>query len=374
MKARKVIISGGGTAGHLFPALAVAQKIKEKDPEVLITFVGGDRELEKKIMQHHKSDFIALKIEGLKGKGWKSLKSLLLLPFSFLRSFVILMRKRPNLVVGVGGYSSGPIVLLAAWLRIPTLIMEQNRHPGLTNRMLLPWVKKAVAAFAGTLPEFKGKGEFLGNPVREEFYNLSAKSRNSKLSLLIFGGSQGSHFLNRIMVEALKLLHKEKDNLMIFHQTGPKDCEWVKKNYLNNEFKDAVIAPFFHNMAEYFQKSDLIICRAGATSIAELIAARKAAILIPFAQAADDHQTQNAQELGQVEGAEIIPEKELTSAVFTKKILGFLENKETINRMEKNLQQLSIENSAGRISELCFQLMDRRKKKRKKEEEEKEKK
>ena len=360
MKNRKIIISGGGTAGHLYPALAVAQKIKEKDPNILITFVGGDRELEKKIMQHHKSDFIPLKIEGLKGKGLKIFKSLLLLPFSFLKSLMILMRIKPHLVVGVGGYSSGPIVFMAAWLQIPTLIMEQNRHPGFTNRMLLPWVKKAVAAFESSLPEFKGKGILLGNPVREEFYSLPIKSRNSKLSLLIFGGSQGSHFLNQKIIEALKLLEKEKGQLLIFHQTGPKDCGWVKKNYQDNEYGNVVIAPFFHNMAEYFQKSDLVICRSGATTIAELIAARKAAILVPFAQATDDHQTLNAQELAKIKGAEVILEKEFTSSVFTEKIFAFLKDKEKINHMETNLNQLKTENSAGRISDLCFQLMEKR--------------
>jgi UDP-N-acetylglucosamine--N-acetylmuramyl-(pentapeptide) pyrophosphoryl-undecaprenol N-acetylglucosamine transferase len=190
MKARKVIISGGGTGGHLYPALAVGEKLKERDPSIEIFFVGSSRHLEKNIMERYKANFIPLKIEGLKGKGLKTLKSLALLPYGFLKSLFILFRIRPALVIGVGGYSSGPIVLLASWSRIPTLIMEQNLKPGLTNRLLLPWVRKAVVAFESSLLYFKGKGHVTGNPTREEFHSLPKKERNHRLSLLIFGGSQ----------------------------------------------------------------------------------------------------------------------------------------------------------------------------------------
>jgi UDP-N-acetylglucosamine--N-acetylmuramyl-(pentapeptide) pyrophosphoryl-undecaprenol N-acetylglucosamine transferase len=183
MKQKKVIISGGGTAGHIYPALAVGNKLKEKDPHLQLTHVGTHRELEKNIMEHHKVDFIPLKIEGLKGKGLKIVKSLFLLPFSFIKSFAILRRIKPDLVIGVGGYSSGPVVLLASWMKIPTLILEQNFRPGFTNRMLVRWVRKAVVAFKGSLPYFKGKGIFIGNPVREEFCHLSPKARNEKLTI-----------------------------------------------------------------------------------------------------------------------------------------------------------------------------------------------
>ena len=173
MNSTRVIISGGGTAGHIYPAITLGQKLVEKEPKIQVTYVGGTRELEKKIMTHHQTDFIALRIEGIRRRGWKIFMSLFLLPYSFIKSLWILSRIKPRLVVGVGGYSSGPVVLLASWMKIPTMIMEQNRHPGFTNRILLSWVKKAVAAFESSLPEFKGKGVFIGNPVREEFYYLS---------------------------------------------------------------------------------------------------------------------------------------------------------------------------------------------------------
>jgi UDP-N-acetylglucosamine--N-acetylmuramyl-(pentapeptide) pyrophosphoryl-undecaprenol N-acetylglucosamine transferase len=193
-KRKEIIISGGGTAGHIHPALAVGKKLMEKDPGCSLTFVGSTRLLEKRIMAHYKAHFIPLHIEGIKGRGIKILRSLLLLPWSFLKSSMVLLRTKPDLVIGVGGYSSGPIVLLASWFRIPTLIMEQNILPGLTNRVLRRWVKTAVVSFEKSLPYFKGKGVFIGNPVREEFYKLTPKERNGWLTLLIFGGSQGSHF------------------------------------------------------------------------------------------------------------------------------------------------------------------------------------
>lgn len=360
MKSLRVIISGGGTAGHIFPALTLGQKLIEKDPSIQITYVGGARELEKKIMAHHQVDFISLRIEGIRGRGSKIIKSLLLLPYSFIKSLWILVHIRPRLVVGVGGYSSGPVVLLASWMRIPTLIMEQNRLPGFTNRVLLPWVEKAVAAFESSLSEFKGKGVFIGNPVREKFYLLPPKNRNKKLSLLIFGGSQGSHFLNQKISESLPLLKEEKDHLTIYHQTGEKDREWIKNEYSQHKFEDVTVASFFYDMAEYFQKSDLIISRAGASTIAELIAAQKASLLIPFSKATDNHQLLNAKELKTIGGADIILEEKFTSQTFAQKILDFIQDKEKITRMERNLKQIRTDNVAEKISDLCMEMMGRK--------------
>lgn len=358
MNPRNVIISGGGTGGHLYPALAVGEKLKEKDPTAEIFFIGSSRLLEKSIMERYQANFIPLKIEGLKGKGLKTLKSLALLPYSFLKSLYILLRLRPALVVGVGGYSSGPIVLLASWLRIPTLIMEQNLKPGLTNRLLLPWVRKAVVAFEGSLPYFKGKGLNLGNPTRDEFYSLSKKERNNCFSLLIFGGSQGSHFLNKKITESLELLSRHKTHLRFIHQTGENDYEWVKERYTHYGFKDVTISPYFFNMPEYFQSSDLIVCRSGATTIAELIAAQKASLLIPFAKATEDHQLINARELEKAQGAEILLEEDFTPESFAEKIRDFMVHKDKINRMENNLESLRKENAAEKIADLCMDLIE----------------
>ncbi|MDH4198529.1 MAG: glycosyltransferase, partial [Candidatus Aminicenantes bacterium] len=165
MKGPRVIISGGGTGGHLFPALVLGRKLREGDPRIELVYVGSGRDVERRIMAEHGVPTIALKIEGLKGRGFRSLGALALLPLAFLKSLAVLVRLRPRLVVGVGGFSSGPIVLLAAWFRVPTVILEQNVRPGFTNRLLVRWVRVAVAAFETTLPALRGKGIRLGNPV-----------------------------------------------------------------------------------------------------------------------------------------------------------------------------------------------------------------
>ena len=356
MNKKNIIICGGGTAGHIHPALAIAKKLQAQATDLHIIFVGTTRELEKKIMERHKADFIPLKIEGLKGKGIKTIKSLFLLPYAFIKSLVILIKKRPVLVIGVGGYSSGPMVLLAALMKKSTLIMEQNSIPGFTNKALIPWVTKAAVAFESSLPYFKGKGIYTGNPVREEFYRLPPKQRDDQLTLLIFGGSQGSTFLNQGMTEALPFLLKCRASLVIFHQTGQKDYSWVKNSYSEKDFSQVTIEPYFFNMEEYFQKSDLIICRAGATTIAELIAAKKASLLIPFAQAADNHQFFNAQELEKAGGAEIITEDMFSARELADKILYFLENKQKITQMENNLSRFESNKAADKITEICFEL------------------
>ncbi len=165
MKTKCVILSGGGTGGHLYPALSVAKKLQEKDPALGLIFIGSRRRTEKSIMNHNRVRFIPLAVEGIKGRGLKSLKALALLPFAFIKSLFILRRFKPGLVIGFGGYSSGPVVAAAALLRMPTLLLEQNAYPGLTNRLLWRWAQKTVVAFESTLPYFKNKGIFLGNPV-----------------------------------------------------------------------------------------------------------------------------------------------------------------------------------------------------------------
>ncbi|MFQ6069299.1 MAG: undecaprenyldiphospho-muramoylpentapeptide beta-N-acetylglucosaminyltransferase [Candidatus Aminicenantales bacterium] len=359
MKSRNnIVISGGGTGGHLYPALSLGRALKRKDPSLHITFVGTGRDVERSILERQGVSFIPLKMEGLMRTGLRSIRSLFLLPSAFAKSLAILLSLRPKLVLGVGGYSSGPIVLLASLLRIPTLILEQNVRPGFTNRLLIPWVKKAVVSFKSSLSYFKGKGVFAGNPVREEFYTLRPKQRCEKLSILIFGGSQGSRFLNKGMTEALPYLKEEKEKMSIFHQTGEKDFKWVKEAYQDHDFEEVVISPYFFDIENYFEKADLIISRAGATTIAELIASQKASLLIPFAAAADNHQELNARELEKFGGADVLLEKEFSPRKIAEKIILFLRNREMITRMERNLARLKTDNAADKISEICLETIE----------------
>jgi len=356
---QRVIISGGGTAGHLYPALSVGKRLRQRGYK--ITFVGSTRKLEQSIMKHYHADFIPLKVEGLKGKGISVIKSLLILPYSFIKSFFLVIKIKPCLVIGMGGYSSGPIVLISSLIGIPCLIMEQNLYPGLTNRILVPFVQKAVVAFKKSLPEFKGKGELLGNPVREEFYSIKPKKRGNQLTLLIFGGSQGSHFLNQNIIKSLPLLTEVKNRLEILHQTGEKDIKWVKEKYLQFGFDSAVSSSFFFDIYKYFQKSDLIVCRAGATTIAELIASQKPSILVPFSFSAENHQVLNARELERIKGAEVILEKDFTPEKFFSKIKYFIDHRDKLDQMTHQLEKLKVKNPAEKITALCVELMKKNK-------------
>jgi UDP-N-acetylglucosamine--N-acetylmuramyl-(pentapeptide) pyrophosphoryl-undecaprenol N-acetylglucosamine transferase len=357
MRSPGVVISGGGTGGHLYPALVVGRKILALAPETILTYVGTRREVEGRIMAEHGVRFIPMRIEGLKSRGLKSLHGLALLPLAFAHSLLILARARPSLVVGVGGYSSGPIVLLASWLRIPTVILEQNARPGFTNRLLRRAARKVVVAFPSTLPFFEGKAVLLGNPVREAFYALPAKERTARLDVLVFGGSQGSRFLNARVVEALPLLAAAKARLGLAHQTGPDDLASVASAYRAGGFDGAEVGAYFPDMASRFGRADLVICRAGATTLAELIAARKASILVPFAGASEDHQTANARELEAVGGAVVVPEAEATAEALAGRVLHFLDHPEELGPMERRVARLQVEDPAGRIAALCLSLM-----------------
>jgi UDP-N-acetylglucosamine--N-acetylmuramyl-(pentapeptide) pyrophosphoryl-undecaprenol N-acetylglucosamine transferase len=358
MREMRVIFCGGGTGGHTFPALAVAKKLRQLLPAVRLTFIGTGRRVEREILEGAgEKEFYALSMEGLKGRGWRMVKGLFLLPAAFLKTCRLLRRLRPDLVVGVGGYSSGPVVLLASLLGKPAVILEQNVRPGFTNRLLLPWVRRAIAAFEGSLPYFKGKGIFLGNPVREEFYDLPPKKRAGRFVLLLFGGSQGSRYLNRVMTAALPFLQARREELRIIHQTGPAEESQIRSAYAQAAFSQAEVSAFIMDMPGMFGQADLVICRAGATTVAELIAARKASLVIPFAQAAGGHQLENARELERAGGAEVWTEASLSPRRLAERILFYLDRPEELGRLENHLQGLGRRDAAGRIAGLCAELM-----------------
>jgi len=355
MSRTTVIISGGGTGGHLYPALVVGQKMKQLQPDLRLVYVGSSRPVERKIMAGQVSDFLTLPVEGLKGLGWKKIRSLAILPLAFIKSLWILLKYRPALVIGVGGFSSGPIVLLASLLKKPTVILEQNALPGFTNRLLSRFVDMVIISFESSAACFGKKAVLLGNPVREEFYHLPPKKREKNLTILIFGGSQGSKFLNDGLIASLELLQPIKDRIFIYHQTGEKDLGRVSNAYKERGFTQVVAGAYFSPMADYFARADLVICRAGATTCSELIAATKPAILVPFAGAADNHQEYNARELEKTGGAEVILEKDFTPELLAKKIEHYLIHKEELDRMEENLKPLRREKVAEKIATLCLQ-------------------
>ena len=345
----KVLIAAGGTGGHIYPGIAVAKEILKRDAASKILFVGTARGLENKIVPENGFKLSLINSAGLKNVGLiGKLKGLLILPQSFLDARAIIKSFKPDVVVGAGGYVSGPVLLMASLMRIPTLVMDSNALPGFTNRRLAPFITKAALTFEDALPYFGEKGIVTGNPVRKEFFEITAKQRSEKdvkINLLIFGGSQGARTINNAMVEALK--HLSHDRLNITHQTGEGDFETIKESYNRAGWGDvAEVKPYISNMVDEFAKCDLIICRAGATSCAEIAAAGKAALLIPLPTAADDHQRKNAEALEKAGAARMILQKDLSAETLAQAVNNLINSPEKISAMETAAKKLARKDAA----------------------------
>jgi UDP-N-acetylglucosamine--N-acetylmuramyl-(pentapeptide) pyrophosphoryl-undecaprenol N-acetylglucosamine transferase len=354
----KVLIAAGGTGGHIYPGIAVAKEILRRDPEASVKFVGTARGLETKLVPDSGFELLTIESAGLKNVGLAGkLKGLLILPKSFLEARRLIKQFKPDVVVGAGGYVSGPVLLMAALMRVPTLVMDSNALPGFTNRRLAPFVTKAALTFEEAVPFFGEKGIVTGNPVRKEFFEIPPKARNeNEFSLLIFGGSQGARAINNAMVEALPSLEKFKAKLRVTHQTGEADFEKIKQGYETAGWTRAEIAAYIKNMPEHFAKNDLIICRAGATSCAELAAAGKAAVMIPLPTAADDHQRKNAEALERAGAALMILQKDLTGESLARAIAELIETPEKITEMETAARKLAKADAAEATVDLIEKL------------------
>ena len=337
----KVLIAAGGTGGHIYPGIAVAKEVMRRDENSEVRFVGTSRGLETKIVPANGFELSLINSVGLKSVGLLGkIKGLAVLPKSFLEARRLIKDFQPNVVIGAGGYVSGPVLLTASFLKIPTLVMESNALPGFTNRKLAPFVTKAALTFEEAVKFFGKKAIVTGNPVRKEFFEIQPKARDEKINLLVFGGSQGARAINNAMVEALKDLPHGKLN--VTHQTGESDFENIRELYNRAGWGDvAEIKPYISNMVDEFAKSDLIICRAGATSSAEIAAAGKAAILIPLPTAADDHQRKNAEALQNAGAAKMILQRDLSGESLAKEITDLINAPERISAMEKAAKKLA---------------------------------
>src|SRR5215475_11899116 len=311
----KVLIAAGVTGGHIYPGIAVAQEIMRRDGTSKVHFVGTARGLETRLVPQSGFELSLIESAGLKNvRLGARLKGIAMLPKSFFSTRSLLREFKPDVVVGAGGYVSGPVLLTAALTRRPTLVMESNALPGMTNRVLARFVDRAAVSFAQALPYFRGKAKVTGNPVRREFFEIPPKRREpGKFSLLVFGGSQGARAINEAMVAALPKLKSLAVELRIKHQTGPADFEKVKAAYEAASWSErGDVRSYIDNMMADFAEADLVLCRAGATTTAELIAAGKASFMVPFPLAADDHQRKNAEALAAAGAARMILQKDLT--------------------------------------------------------------
>jgi UDP-N-acetylglucosamine--N-acetylmuramyl-(pentapeptide) pyrophosphoryl-undecaprenol N-acetylglucosamine transferase len=354
----RVLIAAGGTGGHIYPGIAVAQEIVRRDASSKVGFVGTARGLETRLVPQAGFELSLIDSAGLKNVGrMAQMKGMVLLPKSFVSAWNVIRRFSPDVVVGAGGYVSGPVVMMAALTNRRTLVMESNALPGWTNRVLARFVDRAAVSFEQALPFFHGKGTVTGNPVRREFFEIPPKQREpGKFSLLIFGGSQGARAINEGMIAALPGLESLKTTLRIKHQTGPADFDKVKTAYVAAGWSgQADVHSYIDNMMDDFAAADLVICRAGATTTAELIAAGKASIMIPFPFAADDHQRKNAEALEAAGASRLILQKDLTGERLAKEI-SVLMNSQELNRMEEASRKLAHGDAAVSVVDLLEQL------------------
>ncbi len=358
-----VVVAGGGTGGHLYPGIAVARELLARRPDARISFAGTARGLESRLIPREGFELDLIRSGGLKGKSLSDrARGVLILPIGLVDAWRILSKRRPGIVIGVGGYSSGPVVLMAAARGIPAVLLEQNAVPGLTNRLLAPFVGAAAVTFEATRPFFGSKAFVSGNPVRPEFFGVeqvpgASTGGDDGVRVLVFGGSQGAHAINVAMVEAASQLAAGAPRLRVSHQTGERDVEMVRAAYRQAGL-EARVEPFFDDMGRQLRQADLVVCRAGSTTLAEITAAGRAAILVPLPTATDDHQRKNADTLASAGAAEVLPQSSLTGPELVKRILALALDAGRRTQMARSARALARPDAARVIVDRVLALAD----------------
>ncbi|MDY6951115.1 MAG: undecaprenyldiphospho-muramoylpentapeptide beta-N-acetylglucosaminyltransferase [Thermodesulfobacteriota bacterium] len=354
----RVLIAGGGTGGHLFPAVALAEVFAVTDPEGSILFAGTDNPLEVSILSQKGFDHVSISAEGLKGQGlWRQAHALLTLPIGFWQAVRTIWRFKPDMTIGVGGYASGPVALAAGLMGKKMVIHEQNFLPGFTNKVLGRFAHRIFVSFPDDRGMFTSSRTVLtGNPVRQDVLEAaSSESREDGFTVLVMGGSQGAHTINCAVVEALK--HLDTPSAMGFiHQTGTKDVPWVTRAYKDHGIR-AKVLPFIDDMAGAYRASDLVVCRAGASTVAELAALGKPALFIPFPYAANNHQELNARYVANRGGGEVMLEKDLNGESLARKIGRYESHREALQDMSVQASTLGRPDAAEAIVDECTRLV-----------------
>jgi UDP-N-acetylglucosamine--N-acetylmuramyl-(pentapeptide) pyrophosphoryl-undecaprenol N-acetylglucosamine transferase len=351
----------------LFPGIAIAKEFVARNPLNKVLFVSAGNRFEQGALSRAGFPLKKIAVAGLKGRGvWRKIKSLSLIPVGMFQSMGILRNFRPDLVLGVGSYAAGPIVLAAWIIGTPVVLHEQNILPGITNRFLARFARRIYVSFENTAGGFNPeKVRLTGNPVRKEILQTAAAtdprddgpiSAKAALNLLIVGGSQGAHAINMAMVGALPSI-AQKERLRVVHQTGAADESRVRTAYDTHGI-EATVGTFFENMDYQYKMADLIICRAGATTVAEITAIGKAALFIPFPFAADDHQKLNAAALTARGAAEMMEEKDLSNERLADRINDYIHDRESLTRMAGIARLLGKPEAARRIVDDCYRLID----------------
>lgn len=352
------MVAGGGTGGHLFPALAVADALKRRRPEVEITFVGAHRGLEARLVPAAGYPLRTLRMSGLKGAG-AAAKAVGTgtAALAVARCTAWMVRRRPNLVIGVGGYASGPAVLSAKLLGIRTMVMEQNHFPGATNRWLAPRVDAVCVPSTAARERLGGRGIVTGNPVREAFTRIGDPPGGPQLHLLVFGGSRGARSINRALAAALPELARLAEPPRIVHQTGPEDAASAARSVDAYPAGSYEAQAFLDDMAARLAWADLVVCRAGATTLAELAAAGRPAVLVPFPFAADDHQRLNAEAVREAGAAVVLLDRELDGPTLAAAVSSLAADPDRRRRMARAARALARPDAAERIAEVAEALL-----------------
>ena len=358
----RVLIAGGGTGGHLYPGIAVARELRRRDPAVEVSFVGTARGIEARVVPREGFPLDLIRVAGLKGMSViDRARGAALLPLAGLDAWRVLSRRRPDVVVGVGGFASGPVVLLAALRRRPTMLLEQNAMPGLTNRLLARWVRAAAVNFEAAMRFFPRTGFVAGNPVRPEFFtkeddeapdSIDGASGGSAAGarVLIFGGSQGAHAINVAMVEAAARLAAGGMRLAITHQTGARDLDRVRGAYERAGIPARVEA-FIDEMDREMKRASMVIARSGATTLAELAAAGRPAVLIPLPTSTDDHQRKNAEAVAEAGAAVLIEERELSGERLAQEVAALAGDEARRAQMAAAARKLARPDAAAAIAD-----------------------
>jgi UDP-N-acetylglucosamine--N-acetylmuramyl-(pentapeptide) pyrophosphoryl-undecaprenol N-acetylglucosamine transferase len=348
----KLLIAGGGTGGHVIPAIAIAQEWLSRDKEREVVLVGTERGIEMKLVPQAGLPLETLRVAGLKGKGGATLlRNVAMLGPAMLDARRVLRKHKPIAAFGVGGYAAGPMMLATWFGGVPNIIFEPNAEPGLTNKLLAKLSKRIATGYEISAQAWGKKAVVTGCPVRPEFFSIEPRQLEKPFRLLITGGSQGALPINRTFVDAMDLLAARKNDLSIVHQTGERDYNAVRTAYARREI-NAEVVPFLTNMAERFAWADVIVCRAGAITAAEIAAAGRAAIFIPFGAATDSHQLRNAQEMTNAGAGRLITENELTAKRLTSEIFSLIDQPEQIEKQSKAARSLARPNATRDVVDL----------------------
>ena len=350
----RAILAGGGTGGHVIPALAIAHELRARY-NAEVAFVGTARGIETRLVPKAGFPLHLIEVGGLKRVSLLTrVKTLFALPRAVIASWALLNQFRADVVIGVGGYASGPAMLAAALKGLPTLAFEPNVVPGFANRVVAPMATMAAVHFEKTQHYFR-RSVVTGVPVRRAFFDIPSRPYGSRPTLLLFGGSQGAHALNVALTEALPALEQRVPGIHIVHQTGERDYEATAAAYLKQGISGE-LSPFIDDMPSAFANADLLICRSGASTVADVAASGKSAIFIPFPGATDDHQLRNAEALAEAGAAVLLHEKELTPARLTSLVADLFNDRERLARMGEKARSMSHANAAGQIADLAARI------------------